>query len=315
VTQIAGIEDAPDLTTGEDGPANLAALNNAEDLAVAPNGDIYIADYNSARLLRISDGIMTVAFRGDDDTGENQISGVDVGDDGVVYFQAGEGLRSLSPDGTLELLTPGDGGAQAFGWKVAAAPDGSVFLANSRAPRIDRIAPDGTSTHVAGTGSVVNAIVGDGGPATEASFNRISELAVDSAGVLYVADEGLTAVRRIDPDGTISTVFGAGTIHWNQAPDGTPAADVLGGGAGATSIAVDDQDRLYICLRLGGKVYRVEDGNLLTVVGGGDLIGPGGTALETTLIAATRLAFEPNGDLLLLVEDGRKLFRIEGVGN
>jgi serine/threonine-protein kinase len=298
---------------GEDGPANFAALNFAVDLAVAANGDIYIADYNSARLLRIRDGTLTVAFRGDDDTGENQITGVDVAEDGTVFFHAGEGLRSLAPDGTSEVLTAGDGGAQAFDYKVAVAPDGSVYSANGRSPRIDKIAPDGTSTHMAGTGSVVNAVVGDGGPATESAFSRISDLAVDSAGVLYVADEGLTVVRRIDPDGTISSVFGAGTIPWAQAADGTPATDVLGGGASAISIAVDAQDRLYICLRLAGKVYRVEDGSLVTVVGGGDLIGPGGTALETALIAATRLAFEPNGDMILLVEDGSKLFRIEGV--
>jgi serine/threonine-protein kinase len=299
---------------GEEGPANLAALNLAVDLAVAPNGDIYIADYNTARLLRIIDGTLTVAFRGDDDKGENQISGVDVSEDGTIYFHAGEGLRSLTPDGTLATLTPGDGGAQAFDYKVAVAPDGSVFLANGRSPRIDRIDLDGTSTHVAGTGSVVNAVIGDGGPATEAAFSRISDLAVDSSGALYVADEGLTVVRRIAPDGTISSVFGAGTIRWPEAVDGTPAADVLGGGTGATSIAVDAQDRLYISLRLAGKVYRIEDGNLVTVVGGGDLIGPGGSALETALIAVTRLAFEPNGDLLLLVDDGHKLFRVEGVG-
>lgn len=64
VSLVAGIDRAQSATAGEDGPATEAALNNAEDIAVAPNGDVYIADRNSQRLLKISDGILTVAYRG-----------------------------------------------------------------------------------------------------------------------------------------------------------------------------------------------------------------------------------------------------------
>ena len=83
MVHVAGVPPPAVGTVGEDGPATSAALNNAEDVAVAPNGDIYIADFNSARLLRIREGILTVAYRGGQ--GENDFSGVAAASDGTVF--------------------------------------------------------------------------------------------------------------------------------------------------------------------------------------------------------------------------------------
>ena len=211
---MAGVAPPVFGTVGEGGPATEAALNNAEDVAVAPNGDIYVADYNSARLLRISDGILTVAYRGDGALGENDFGGVTVADDGAVYFTTGAGVTALAPDGAVDqILVAGAESAQVYSQKVAIDPEGRVVLAGGILPRIDLIGPDGQLTPLAGADEqATEAGAGDGGPAVEARFGRISDIAIDSTGVIYVSDDGFGDVRRIGTDGIISTVFGAGTI-------------------------------------------------------------------------------------------------------
>lgn len=315
VIHVAGVAPPVFGTVGEGGPATEAALNNAEDVAVAPNGDIYIADYNSARLLRISDGILTVAYRGDAALGENDFGGVVVADDGTAYFTTGAGVMALAADGGVEpILVAGAESAQVFSQKVALDPDGNVVLAGGILPRIDLIGPDGQLTPLAGADDLATeAGAGDGGPALEARFGRISDIAIDSTGVLYVSDDGFGDVRRIGLDGVISTVFGAGTIPVLEAEDGTPATDV-DYGSGELGVAVDDQDRLYVVTRLGGTVMRIDDGTLTRVAGGGTNPGVGFAPLETQLQAPFRIALTPAYDLLILVEDGRYLYQTSTEG-
>lgn len=311
IETVAGLEPPAVGTIGEDGPADQAALNNAEDVVVAPNGDIYIADYQSSRLLRIRDGILTVAYRGDWAGGENDFSGVAVADDGIVYFTTGLAVQALSPDGSVTEVLPSEAGAQVYQPKLAVLPDGSILLAGGALPRIDRIAEDGSISQVGGDDELATiAGEGDGGPATEARFNRISGIATDSTGATYVADEGFGTVRRIDPDGVVTTVFGGGTIPPGEAVDGTAAVDVQNLSA-EIGISVDEDDNLYIVPRLAGKVYRVEDGLITTVAGGGSNPGTGFDPLDTQLSAPVRVAISGD-DLFILVEDGRFLLLAPG---
>ena len=312
VVHVAGLPPPAVGNIGEDGPATEAALNNAEDVEVAPNGDIYIADRNSARLLRIRDGILTVAYRGDFAAGENDFSGVAVAADGTVYFTTGLAVKSLAPDGTVTDVLTVENSFQTFGPKLAVEPDGSVVLAGGRLPTISRIEDDGTTTPIAGSEELAtDATQGDGGPATEARFSSISDMAIDSQGVIYVADEGFGVVRRIGTDGVISTVFGAGTIPVQEAVDGTAAADVLNLSA-EIGVAVDSSDRLYVVPRLAGEVFVVEDGAITTLAGGGTSPGTGSAPLDTALSAPFRVAVTSEGDLLILVEDGRFLYQTAG---
>lgn len=307
VVQVAGQPAPATGTTGEDGPANQAVLNNAEDIAVAPNGDIYIAEFNGARLLRIRDGILTVAYRGDFAVGENDFSGVAVAADGTVYFSTGLALMSLAADGTVTEILQSDNPGQVEGPKLSIGPDGEVLLAGGRVPTLEWVDGDGSTSLLAGDEQpATEPGIGDGGPAAAARFGSISDIAIDTQGVVYVADEGFGDVRRIAPDGVVSTVFGAGSIPVGEATDGTDAADIDYGSA-EIGITVDDQDRLHVVPRLAGKVFRIEAGAITTVAGGGPNPGAGSEPLDTQLQAPFRIAFAGD-DLLLLVEDGRFLF-------
>src|SRR5207244_11411457 len=118
----------------------------------------------------------------------------------------------------------GDGGpADQAGVKqpagVVVAPDGSYYIADSGHSRIRRVDAAGTITTVAGTGA--GGYSGDGGPATSAQLFAPEGIALGPDGSLYIADTFNSRIRRVAPDGTISTVAGNGTFGY--AGDGGPA--------------------------------------------------------------------------------------------
>ena len=144
---------------------------------------------------------------------------------------------------------------------VAAAADGTIYVSDAGdAQRVRRIAMDGTVTTVAGGG-------GHGhvdGPAASARFNTPSGLAIGPDGTLYVADTGNNAIRRIAPDGMISTIAGDGTPGYQ---DGAGAAARFNGPIG---LAVDASGRVVVADTYNDRIRAVlPDGTVTTIAGSG----------------------------------------------
>jgi serine/threonine-protein kinase len=87
---------------------------------------------------------------------------------------------------------------------VAVHPDGTLYIADTGNNRIRRVDTDGTITTVAGTGEEGDH--GDDGPATSAGLNAPQGIAFAPDSTLYIADTGNDRLRRIAPNGTITTV-------------------------------------------------------------------------------------------------------------
>ena len=96
---------------------------------------------------------------------------------------------------------------------------GNVFAADSDNHRVVKISATGILTVVAGNG--LSGFSGDGGPATSASFFFIQGVAVDAVGNIYIADSSVDRIRKVNPDGTITTVAGNGSRGFSG--DGGPA--------------------------------------------------------------------------------------------
>ena len=143
---------------------------------------------------------------------------------------------------------------------VAAAADGSIYVADAGlAQSIRRIAPDGTVTTVAGGEAGYR-----NGPASLARFDTPSGLAIDAAGGLLVADTGNNAIRRIAPDGNVTTVAGDGIPGDRDGPARQARF------RGPTGVAVDARGRIIVADTYNDRIRAIEpDGTVQTIAGGG----------------------------------------------
>ena len=132
------------------------------------------------------------------------------------------------------------------------------------------------------------------GKGSAASFNTPSGLAIDAAGNVYVADTGNNAIRKITPDGTVSTLAGDGL-----------AGDKDGKGAGAqfngpVGVAVDASGNVYVADTYNDRIRRIApDGTVTTIAGGkraGNVDGPAAQALFDT---PTGVAINADGALFI----------------
>jgi sugar lactone lactonase YvrE len=141
------------------------------------------------------------------------------------------------------------------------APDGTIYVSDDLAHRV-RVIRDGTVDTLAGSG--IDADLGDGGPAIAAALAAPTALALDDAGDLFVADGLGNVVRKIAPDGTISTV--AGTRVRGFSGDGGPAVNAQL--AGPDGIAVASDGTLYIGDRLNSRVRKIAPDGVISTIGG-----------------------------------------------
>src|ERR1035437_473874 len=191
--------------SGDGGPATGASLWTPQGLAVDSVGNLYFADSGNWRIRKVSGGTITTV--------------------------AGVGSGVFSGDGG-----PATSATLQFPEAVTVDAAGNLYIADRNNNRIRKVS-GGTITTVAGNGN--QGLSGDGGPATSATLNNPSAVAVDSAGNLYFPD--LNRIRKVS-SGTITTVAGNGNQGFSG--DGGPAtSSSLYGPSGMTA---DPAGNLYI---------------------------------------------------------------------
>jgi streptogramin lyase len=216
---------------------------------------------------------------------------------------AGTGEQGHSGDGGPALLAKLD---NPFG--VIRGPDHAIWFCEYTGQRIRRILPDGTIQTIAGSGK--KGYTGDGGPATEATFNLPHEIRFDSKGDLYIVDMANHVVRKIEMrSGIISTIAGTGAPGYS------------GDGGLATqaqlkqphSIQFGPDGDLFIC-DIGNHVIRRvhrESGEITTFAGTGKA-GPtpdGAPIVGTPLKGPRSIDFDRHGDMWLATREGNQVFR------
>jgi serine/threonine-protein kinase len=176
---------------GDGGPATDASLLGPSCLAIGPDGALYICDRDDGTVRR-------------------------VGADGVITTVAGTGERGYSGDGgpaTRAKLDQPEG--------LAFDTDGNLYISDSANDRVREVDADGTISTFAGDGKDGNE--GEDVPATTGAVDDPNGLAFDANGNLYVSAVDAHVLRRIDPDGIITTF--AGTGEPGAEGDGGPASE------------------------------------------------------------------------------------------
>ena len=181
---------------------------------------------------------------------------------------------------------------------------GNLYLSDTDNHRVRKVS-GGVIATIAGTG--IAGFSGDGGSALNAQLNLPYGLALDSAGNVYVADLGNQRVRRITPDGIITTV--AGTGRKASSPDGAAPTDTSL--LSPRNVAIDAAGDLYIAEFEGHRIRKLTpDGKLSTVVGTGvaGSSGDGNRASAAQIDYPAGMAFDRAG-ALYFADSGNNLVR------
>jgi sugar lactone lactonase YvrE len=263
VSTMAGSSGNYPGYSGDGGPALQAQLSISEagayainrgtaGLALDQTGDLFLTDTGNNRVRKVTQGnirvISTVVIgpepRGCATDPQGDVFVAETGANKVVKLDPSGAMTTVA--GTGRAGWSGDGG-QATSAELSAPEgltmdqQGHLYIADAGNDVVRKVdLADGTITTVAGNGNAGD--LGDRGPAIKAELYLPTGLAVDSHGVLYIADSANNRVRKVDLAGNISTV--AGTGHAGFSGDGGPAV-----GAelnNPVALAVDTNGNLYI---------------------------------------------------------------------
>jgi len=220
-------------------PCATATLNGPVDLAVGKDGSIYVTEGIEVDKITnpgtASCTVSTLAGYCDNlGIGEGYVDGpgdvaaftgpvgltldslgnlyvVDTGD----TFNGNKVIREITPDGVVTTIagyvghygdTNGMGTSATFNspWGIVGDQAGNLYVSDRNNNQIRKIAPNGMVSTFAGTGAPGHA----DGPAASATFNYPEGLAFDANGNLYVGDADNQVLRKITPDGQVTTLAG-----------------------------------------------------------------------------------------------------------
>ncbi|MGA8147303.1 MAG: NHL repeat-containing protein [Gallionellaceae bacterium] len=190
--EVSTLAGAPGVTGGTDGTGAAASFDNPNGIATDSIGNVYVANTGT---------ICGGGFSSHPCTLKSTIRKITPA--GVVSTLAGSTATYGSADGT--------GAAASFYHPNGIATDsvGNVYVADTWNNTIRKITPAGAVSTFAGRAGVTGSADGTGGAA---SFNYPAGVATDSAGNVYVADTGNNTIRKITPNGLVSTVVGVAGV-------------------------------------------------------------------------------------------------------
>jgi sugar lactone lactonase YvrE len=242
---------------------------------------------------------------------------VAVDNEGIVYVadQENNAIKKISPDGLVTILAGGlgeganDGVGQEASFSkptgVAVNAEGTVYVADQNNHKIRKITADGVVSTLAGRG--IGAVNGAG---TAASFNYPTGLAVDASGTVYVADRFNNQIRRITPDGTVSTLAGSGRRGDLDGPGNLACFNY------PTDVAVDASGTVYVADKENHRIRRITPHGLVATFAGWNLGAADGTGQEACFRYPASLAVDTVTGHIVVADQSNHQVRVitpEGV--
>ena len=185
---------------------------------------------------------------------------------------------------------------------VAIGADGTAYISDAGdSNRIRKLTSEGSMVTLAGG----NEGFADG---SQASFNTPSGLAVDEAGNVYVADTGNNRIRKITPEGVVSTIAGSGAAGYSDGPAAQAKFD------GPVGISLDTRGNLYVADSYNDRIRKVSaEGQVTTVAGAGQGYADG-DAVSARFDTPCGVIVAADGSLIVADTGNNKLRRVSATG-
>ena len=277
ITTVAGTTTTAGFS-GDGGPARSAELNLPSDVAVDTSGNMYIVDYGNNRVRRVSAA-------------------------GIITTVAGNGASGSAGDGGAAI-------AASLNGPVAIAVDhnGNLFIAERY--RVRKVNPAGAITTYAGGGSLTT-----DGVATN-TYMQPAGVAVDSAGVLYIADKSY-GIRKVSTGGIITTIIGG---RFGFSGDGGAATSATLNAP--TGVTVDGMGNIYFADSGNNRIRKINSSGVISTLAGTGtqgFSGDGGPATSAKIglsIASPHqgLATDSSGNLYFADVANNRVRRVDKQG-
>ena len=228
-----------------------------------------------------------------------------------VVDRSNHKIRKITPAGDVSTFAGSGSIGFADGIGTAASfkyPDGAVFdshnalfVSDQSNHKIRKITPDGTVSTFAGTGMIGSA----DGIGILASFYYPAGMAVDALDNLYVADYGNNKIRKITPNGFVTTFAGTGVIG---SADGTSLTAQFNG---ATGVCVDPVGNVFVADYYNNKIRKINTlGDVTTIAGSGAIGSADGIGTSASFYYPAIVAIDLSNNLFITDEENHKIRKI-----
>ena len=343
VTTLAGMAGVFGWTDGtgngarfgrcESGFFGDSTCRGTEGLAADITGNLYVADTFNHAIRKVTPaGVVTTlagspGVYGSSDGLSRDARfysprglAVDPGGNVLVTETGNLTVRKISPDGVVTTLagSPGEwGSADGRGsvarfkspWGIAVEDSGQVFVADSGNSTIRKISPTGEVTTVAGSAGQTGSV---DGVRSDARFSDLRGLALDRSGNLYVADNGASTLRKVTPQGVVTTLAGlAGSSGWQDGRGNAARFD------GPNGVVLDGEGNVYVTDQDNNTLRKVTpDGDVTTLAGqaGGGWGSQDGTGPEAQFGSPSGVAVDHQGNTYVADTDNNSIRKITSAG-
>ena len=257
----------------EDGFGSTARFNSPQGVAVGSEGSVYVADRDNSRIRKITPAgsVSTINVSRPDIRGVFHPTGLAIDAEQNIYVAdwSDQMIRKITAGGVFGILAgagkvgseDGAGSNARFNYPTSVAVDkmGNVFVADSLNCTIRTITRDGVVSTLAGSVAMGGRVNGSGG---SARFSGPAGVATDRRGDVYVADTGSSTIRKVTPNGMVTTIAGSGL-----------PGDIDGKGSVArfnnpTGLALDDVGNIFVADTDNHTIRRITPNGFVTTIAG-----------------------------------------------